>query len=265
MRCENIEKLIAAYADGELEGVQKDFVKAHIENCPHCAELYREYLALNEALGACAERAPDDLCDKVMAAIREEKAAPATKSRGIMLGRAATWMGVGVAAMLCISVATTALVRHMINNAGQNVESELPGDQAPGTQASTEDGNWMPECTEPEQTTEEGTYESTRAETDGVESAPEEALPEDSNESVTEGTPEKDETVGGATEEEITQAPADTAPATQPEQDGEVQTHAPTAESSDKGWFGRVLEAIGDFFARIFDAVASLFGGDRRA
>ncbi|MBR5881702.1 MAG: zf-HC2 domain-containing protein [Clostridia bacterium] len=275
MRCENIEKLIAAYADGELEGVQKDFVKAHIENCPHCAELYREYLALNEALGACAERAPDDLCDKVMAAIREEKAAPATKSRGIMLGRAATWMGVGVAAMLCISVATTALVRHMVNNAGQNVESELPGDQAPGTQASTEDGNWMPECTEPdgapddnvvpEQTTEEGTYESTRVETDEVESAPEEALPEDSNESVTEGTPEKDETVGGATEEEITQAPADTAPETQPEQDGEVQTHAPTAESSDKGWFGRVLEAIGDFFARIFDAVASLFGGDRRA
>lgn len=281
MRCEIIEKLIVAYADGELEGVQKDLVKAHIENCPHCAELYREYLALNDALCACAERAPDDLCDKVMAVIREEKAAPAAKSRGILLGRAAAWMGACVAAMLCISVATTALVRHMAGNAGDDIEIESSTtDCAPEAEGPTAGGLWMPEETDAspddnvtlEQTGEDVTYEGTLPETDAVGTEYEEALPEDGvvesatgsqepDQDVTKQEPTEDDvTEEAVTEEQATVAPADTVP----EQDGD-QTNAPSKEAGGKGWLGRMLEAVGDFFMQIFEAVVSLFGGDRSA
>ncbi len=277
MRCENIEKLIAAYADGELEGVQKDFVKAHIESCPHCAELYREYLALNDALCASAERAPDDLCDKVMAAVREEKAAPAARSRGILLGRAATWMGVGVAAVLCVSVATTALVRHMAENAGDDIEiGTSAGDRAPEAEGTTADAdvtyeNIFEENVQPEQTTQDDQnfYESTAAPSDApidTEQSPEDAypeatMPEDGEvESVPEtAAPEQEPDREEQTESDVTRAPADTDTVTQPETDA-----TPAPENAPRGWFGRMLEAVGDFFVQIFEAVVSLFGGKSR-
>ena len=286
MRCENIEKLIAAYADGELEGVQKDFVKAHIESCPHCAELYREYLALNDALCACAERAPDDLCDKVMAAVREEKAAPAARSRGILLGRAATWMGVGVAAVLCVSVATTALVRHMAENAGDDIEiGTSAGDRAPEAEGTTAGEHWTLEGiwtdaspddnVTPEQPGEDITYEDILPDTDAVGTENEEAMPEDSVAESATGSQEPDQDVTkqettedgvtgeeateAATEEQATVAPADTDTVTQPETDA-----TPAPENAPRGWFGRMLEAVGDFFVQIFEAVVSLFGGKSR-
>ena len=142
MRCENIENLIAAYADGELDGMQKDLVKAHIEACPRCAELYREYLALNEALSACAERAPDDLCDKVMAAVQKEKAAAVKPMRGVRFGRAASFIGVGVAALLCISVVSSVIVKYMWQNGGamEAPESQEPSWTQGGAFAPGEEG-----------------------------------------------------------------------------------------------------------------------------
>lgn len=308
MHCDQMEELIAAYADGELQGEQKQQLEAHLAECPHCADLYREYLALNEALACCEKRAPEDLCDKVMQTIHQQNAVPVKQPRGIRLGRAAGWIGVGVAAMLCISVATTALVRHMVLNAGNGDVDAVP--QEPLT---TEDGNFMPEeITMPEHmmpsddeamTPEAPSMEEPTAENATMEEITTEELPMDGT-TAEDATMEETEAEGttrepaGADPQE-TVAPQESEPeATQPEiedpsggqateipteegggkDDESVEDSYPTYEpdldeeteiapenNATKGWLGRMLEAIGDFFARLWQSIVSLFGGGKHA
>ena len=124
-RCEKIEKLLAAYADGELNRRQKALVEQHVAHCPHCKALLDEYLALNDVLASCAVKAPEGFAERIMESVQHTKqAAPA--ARGVRLGRIAPFVGVGVAAVLCIGVLSSGLVQRMgeiFENQG-NVEQE---------------------------------------------------------------------------------------------------------------------------------------------
>ncbi|MBQ7378753.1 MAG: zf-HC2 domain-containing protein, partial [Clostridia bacterium] len=124
-RCEKIEKLLAAYADGELNESQKALVEQHVAHCPHCAALLDEYLALNDALASCTVKAPEGFAERVMEAVQHTKQAAPT-ARGVRLGRIAPFVGVGVAAVLCIGILGSGLVQRMgqiFDNQG-NVEQE---------------------------------------------------------------------------------------------------------------------------------------------
>lgn len=115
--CRDMEQLLAAYADGELNKAEAERVEQHVANCPHCAALLDDYLALNQALASCAVTAPEGFADRVMDAVEKEKtAAPKTVGRGVRLGRIAPFVGVAAAAVICISVVSTSLVRFVIKN-----------------------------------------------------------------------------------------------------------------------------------------------------
>ena len=181
--CKKIEQLLAAYADGELNEEQKALVKQHVATCPHCKALLGEYLALNEALASCTVQAPEGFADRVMDAVEKQKtAAPRSVGRGVRLGRIAPFMGVAAAAVICISVAGTALVRYVIDNLDGSDLVQTPN--APmeevATELATEEVKTEAETVgEPEteyEQLESAMPEDTAEETDA---APDDALPEE--------------------------------------------------------------------------------------
>lgn len=290
MHCDQMEELIAAYADGELQGEQKQQLEAHLAECPHCAELYREYLAISKALAGCEKRAPEDLCDKVMQTIREQNTAPVKQTRGIRLGRAAGWIGVGVAAMLCISVASTALVRYIVLHPGNMDADSIPEEmttaggiimpeQATLPEDTAADHATMEEITTEElsmdesPTVEENEADGTTREPAGVDPmetvAPEETeqegtrpvvtQPESEEPSAEQATEPPTEDAGGKDDEEV----EDTYPSYAPDTD--AATDVAPEDNAAKGWLGRMLEAIGTFFEVLWDGLVSLLGGDGHA
>jgi hypothetical protein len=50
MKCEDLEELISAYADGELAGVQRDFVEEHMTGCADCQSRLADYRKTGERL-----------------------------------------------------------------------------------------------------------------------------------------------------------------------------------------------------------------------
>lgn len=293
--CEEFEELMCAYADGELDDKQKVLLEQHVAGCPHCAALLSEYLALNQALAQCTQRAPEDICDKVMTAIREEKAAPVQKARGQALGRLATWLGVGFAAVLCVSVATTALVKHMALGAGNGPQTE----SVPGLEQDreTEPENWGDGCIPDATVTQDQMEEAPdnvgdSAEMDGVEDAtespsdeqaesaqPEYSAPADTavdDEGVSQDRNEEAESdhepstpyPDQATQEECTDeaaenAPSDTEAGVPDHENSPSEDASGQSESSSRGWLGRTFDAIGSFFERIWQGIVSLFTGGR--
>ena len=83
MDCQDLENLISAYADGELQGTQLDLIEAHLGNCTDCRTKLTEYNNIRQRLASLqATPAFPDIKGKVLARI--EKARPFVKTkRGI--------------------------------------------------------------------------------------------------------------------------------------------------------------------------------------
>lgn len=148
--CEKMQELLEAYADGALSHAQKAQVEAHVAHCPHCAALLDEHLALHAAIANCAEKAPEGFADRVMQTVANQpQLFEKRQERGVRFGRVASLIGIAAAAMICIGVAGTALVRHMTQNLGnmENVEQEetAAGGFMPGAPINPEEdavSNW---------------------------------------------------------------------------------------------------------------------------
>ena len=71
MTCEVSEILISALADGELTGVEKYRVEAHVDSCDECKRLYEDALRLQRSLAGALNHCPDvpDLVSAVNARI----------------------------------------------------------------------------------------------------------------------------------------------------------------------------------------------------
>ena len=288
--CKKIEQLLAAYADGELNEKQKALIEQHVATCPHCKALLGEYLALNEALASCTVQAPEGFADRVMDAVEKQKTAvPKSVGRGVRLGRIAPFMGVAAAAVICISVAGTALVKYVIENLDgsdlvqtpnapmeevatelateevkteaetvgepeteyEQLESAMPEDTAEETVGDTDWENAEPEGTQPESSYPEGIYpEGTDEKDDAPADSAEVTTP------VTEGLPvetipetDAPETAVPETEKAPTEAPEE-APTQAPEKDSALGTQeAPVPEDA----------ASGGLLARVWNAVVEFF------
>jgi anti-sigma factor RsiW len=77
MNCQQIEKLIHAHLDGELDAANTLEVDAHLADCPACYEAWRRLSALRGALQNQELRfpAPDRLRHNVLAAIQRAETA----------------------------------------------------------------------------------------------------------------------------------------------------------------------------------------------
>jgi anti-sigma factor RsiW len=84
MTCARIAELLAAYADGGLEGSEHDDVATHVRGCPGCTEevrVLREVLADTRRLHEAPARVRDeafwsDLARDIRVAVAAEKAMP---------------------------------------------------------------------------------------------------------------------------------------------------------------------------------------------
>lgn len=97
MNCEDSQRLIAAYSDGELDLVRSLEVEEHLRSCDSCAAARENLQALKQAAHSAYFRAPDGLQESVLAAVRASEPIP----QNVMARRAPRfWIttGLGLAA-----------------------------------------------------------------------------------------------------------------------------------------------------------------------
>jgi anti-sigma factor RsiW len=97
MNCNEAAAMIAAYADGEVEGFRGHTIRRHIRTCRDCADKQQEILDLRARIRAEAPRytAPSALRDRVLALT--ESARPAPRERAPRADRW-RWMTAGALA-----------------------------------------------------------------------------------------------------------------------------------------------------------------------
>jgi len=102
--CENNQRLLQAYLDGELDLVRSVEFEEHLETCPDCAAELREQQALRQSLRTSNlyERAPAGL----RARIQAELPAGKVKAKPIPIPRrpALEWFAVAAATLIAVFV-----------------------------------------------------------------------------------------------------------------------------------------------------------------
>jgi len=58
MKCEEIEKLLSSFAEGQISGEEKKNIESHLSNCPLCRESYRSYIFLEQSLSTLKNDLP---------------------------------------------------------------------------------------------------------------------------------------------------------------------------------------------------------------
>ncbi len=106
MSCQDTQKLIDGYLDGELDVVRSMEIEGHLRSCPACSQVYENHQALRSAVRARAPyfHAPAGLHQRVRSAVRQaNKAEPASR---VVPWRPA-WKLLGVAAAVAIVAVLT--------------------------------------------------------------------------------------------------------------------------------------------------------------
>jgi anti-sigma factor RsiW len=94
MNCEDAQRLIAGYSDGELDLVRSLEVEEHLRRCETCALARENLRALKQAAHSTYFQAPDGLRENVLAAIR----ASDPIQQNVVIHRASrSWMMTGLA------------------------------------------------------------------------------------------------------------------------------------------------------------------------
>ncbi len=111
--CEEISSLIIGYIDGELDVADAELVARHIKECADCRKLYSDMLSVCRAAAESAYKPPRELHARVMSAVRAEKTG---RARRTGMKRVTIYAGIGIAAMLCISIGITAMFKHLVSS-----------------------------------------------------------------------------------------------------------------------------------------------------
>lgn len=121
--CQEIEPILAAYADGGAPADARPAVDAHLERCPTCRERVASQRVAHEAVEACRDRlrpcAPAWLRARCEAQ-RRQASAPARRRR--------TWVPLSLAATLVLAIAGAVGVG--LNDNVQAVTAQLALDHA---------------------------------------------------------------------------------------------------------------------------------------
>lgn len=129
MACENNERLLQGYFDGELDLVRALEFEEHMKTCPDCAQRLREQQAMRDAMRAANlyERAPESLRTRIRAAIPVEVAAlpaPIPMPPRVRMARRPVLEWLAVAAAVLIAVFLGAKVLPNIGGQKQNLVAE---------------------------------------------------------------------------------------------------------------------------------------------
>jgi anti-sigma factor RsiW len=119
--CENNERLLRGYFDGELDLVRNLEFEEHLKTCPDCAQELRDQQALRDSLRAANlyERAPESLRNRIRAALPAE-----VRPQPIAVPRRPVLEWLAVAAAILIAVFLGAKVLPNIGGQKQNLVAE---------------------------------------------------------------------------------------------------------------------------------------------
>ena len=109
MKCETFENYLDGYLDGSLSELERQAMQEHMQNCPGCRKRYEEQRLLLEELRHLDDgvRAPEGLVAGTMERIRRERQ-PRRRTRPY-------WIGGGIAAALCLTLAVGTLLGGAMN------------------------------------------------------------------------------------------------------------------------------------------------------
>ncbi len=68
--CEKVQEYISAMIDDELSDIERVSIEDHISNCPECAAMYADFVALKNELGEALSEVPATLHSKIMKGVR---------------------------------------------------------------------------------------------------------------------------------------------------------------------------------------------------
>jgi mycothiol system anti-sigma-R factor len=107
MNCSEVQRLLHAYIDAELDMADTLEVERHLETCPACLATYNDYQTLRTAIKADSLyfRAPEKLQKRVQSSIRQV-------NQDAFISRLASWRGIGIAAALIIAAALAIFFTH---------------------------------------------------------------------------------------------------------------------------------------------------------
>jgi anti-sigma factor RsiW len=103
LNCQETQKLIHAYLDGELDLVKSLEIEEHLQGCPTCSQIYQNQQALRTSLnaGLLYFRSPAPLRKNIQAALRQ---ADQPETRAARAPRRIAWRWAAVAASLVVVV-----------------------------------------------------------------------------------------------------------------------------------------------------------------
>jgi len=138
MTCKEVELLIHAHLDGELDAGHAREVEAHVENCPPCASQLRAYRELQEAMPAARLRytAPAGLRHRIERALPSAPPRAASRRsvlRGFAMGTA---LSAAMAASLVIAVIRTDQDQRVLGDVLSAHVRSLQGDHLTDVQTS---------------------------------------------------------------------------------------------------------------------------------
>ena len=124
MKCRDLEELLSAYADGELNRTQKEFVEEHLECCPDCRATLGEFEEAGRLLSSLKEMPINsDIRGTTLSKIKAGGAFPVTAYRRWLRPVITTAVSIAVIAVIlatqpwnfktpAASAATTAAPTH---------------------------------------------------------------------------------------------------------------------------------------------------------
>lgn len=130
MKCETFENYLDGYLDGSLSELEQLAMQEHMQNCPGCRKRYEEQRLLLEELRHLDDgvRAPEGLVAGTMERIRRERQ-PRRRTRPY-------WIGGGIAAALCLTLALGTLLGGAMNATSSAPKTSLMN------MAATADTSW---------------------------------------------------------------------------------------------------------------------------
>lgn len=130
MKCETFENYLDGYLDGSLSELEQQAMQEHMQNCPGCRKRYEEQRLLLEELRHLDDgvRAPEGLVAGTMERIRRERQ-PRRRTRPY-------WIGGGIAAALCLTLAVGTLLGGAMNATSSAPKTSLMN------MAATADTSW---------------------------------------------------------------------------------------------------------------------------
>jgi anti-sigma factor RsiW len=119
--CENNERLLPAYFDGELDVVRSIEFEEHLKTCPQCAEDLSDLQAMRSSVQSANlyKRAPESLRSRIRAALPAE-----ARPQPIPMPRRRTFEWLAVAAAILIAVVLGAKMLPNIGSEKQNLIAE---------------------------------------------------------------------------------------------------------------------------------------------